>query len=40
VLRGTDIGPGSVVAASAVARGAFPARSIVGGVPARLLRPR
>ncbi len=40
VTRGTDIGAHSVVAASAVARGAYPAYSVVGGVPGRLLRTR
>ena len=40
VLRGTDVGPGSVVAAGAVARGAYPARSIIGGVPAKVIKSR
>ena len=40
VLRGTDIGSGSVVAAGAVARAAYPERSVIGGVPARVLRSR
>jgi acetyltransferase-like isoleucine patch superfamily enzyme len=40
VLRGTDLGPGSVVAAGAVVRGSCPPRSVIGGVPARVLRSR
>lgn len=40
VLRGTVVGRGSVLAAHAVVRGQFPDHSIVGGVPARLLRRR
>lgn len=40
VLRGTSIGHGSVVAAHAVARGSFPPLSIVGGIPARILKNR
>jgi acetyltransferase-like isoleucine patch superfamily enzyme len=40
VLRGTDLGSGSVVAAGAVARAAYPERSVIGGVPARVLRSR
>jgi acetyltransferase-like isoleucine patch superfamily enzyme len=40
VLRGTRIGPNCVVAAGAVLRDdAFPASSLVGGDPARVLRP-
>jgi acetyltransferase-like isoleucine patch superfamily enzyme len=38
VLRGSTIGDGAVVAAGAVVRGHVPARSVVGGVPARVLR--
>ena len=38
VLDGTVIGPGSVVAAGAVVKGVFPPRSLIGGVPARVLR--
>ena len=33
VTRGTDIGSQSVVAASAVARGVYPPRSIIAGSP-------
>lgn len=38
ILGGTDIGEFSVVAAGSVVRGAFPPRSLIGGVPARVLR--
>lgn len=40
VLRGSHIGHGSVVAAHSVVRGEVPAMSIVGGVPARVLKDR
>lgn len=40
ILRGSALEPGCVVAAGAVVRGRWPARSILGGVPARLLRSR
>ncbi|MGH8969806.1 MAG: acyltransferase [Actinomycetes bacterium] len=40
VLRGSDIGAGSVVAAHAVVRGRVPPYSVVGGVPARVLGDR
>lgn len=40
VTRGTDIGAQSVVAASAVARGVYPPRSIVAGIPGRVVRTR
>jgi acetyltransferase-like isoleucine patch superfamily enzyme len=40
VTRGTDIGAQSVVAASAVARGVYPPRSVVAGVPGRVVRTR
>ncbi len=40
VTRGTDIGAQSVVAASAVARGVYPPRSIVAGVPGKVVRTR
>ena len=39
VLDGSDIGAGSIVAAGAVVRGAFPPRSLIAGVPARVIRP-
>lgn len=38
VLGGTVIGTHSIVAAGAVVRGQFPARSLIGGVPARVIR--
>jgi acetyltransferase-like isoleucine patch superfamily enzyme len=38
VLDGTSIGERCVVAAGAVVKGDFPARSLIGGVPARVLR--
>jgi acetyltransferase-like isoleucine patch superfamily enzyme len=38
VLRGSQIGEGSVVAANAVVRGVVPPRVVVGGIPARVLR--
>jgi acetyltransferase-like isoleucine patch superfamily enzyme len=40
VLRGTDVGHGSVLAANAVVRGQVPPYSIVGGVPGRVLKDR
>ncbi len=38
LLGGTTLAPGTVVAAGAVVRGCFPRRSMIGGVPARVLR--
>jgi acetyltransferase-like isoleucine patch superfamily enzyme len=40
VTRGTDVGSQSVVAASAVARGVYPARSVIAGVPGRVVGTR
>nr|WP_239579054.1 DapH/DapD/GlmU-related protein [Microlunatus panaciterrae] len=40
VLRGTDLGDGSVVAAHGVVRGSIPARSICAGVPAVVVANR
>jgi hypothetical protein len=40
VTRGTDVGAQSVVAASAVARGVYPPRSVVAGIPGRVVRTR
>ena len=40
VTRGVDIGDQSVVAASAVARGEYPARSVVAGIPGRVVKTR
>jgi acetyltransferase-like isoleucine patch superfamily enzyme len=40
VLRGTTIGPGSVLAAHTVVRGDVPAMSVVAGVPGRVVKDR
>jgi acetyltransferase-like isoleucine patch superfamily enzyme len=40
VLRGTTIGPGSVVGAGGVVRGRYPERSVIVGNPARLAKRR
>jgi acetyltransferase-like isoleucine patch superfamily enzyme len=40
VLRGAMVGEGCVLAAHAVVRGEVPARSVVGGVPGRVLKDR
>lgn len=40
ILGGTKIGVGSIVAAGSVVRGEFPAWSVIGGVPARVLKIR
>lgn len=40
VLDGTVIGSGTVVAAGAVVKGVFPPMSVIGGVPARVLKGR
>ncbi|MEZ0486662.1 acyltransferase [Fibrella aquatica] len=40
VLSGVTIGEGCVVAAGAVVTQSFPANSLIGGVPARLLKTR
>jgi len=40
ILAGVRIGRGSIVAAGAVVRADVPAMSVVGGVPARLLKSR
>ncbi|GAA4345575.1 acyltransferase [Angustibacter luteus] len=40
VLRGTTLGAGCVVAAHAVARGEYPAGSVVAGIPGRVVRDR
>ena len=40
VLRGTSVGEGSVVGASAVVRGRFPERSVIVGNPARVAKIR
>jgi acetyltransferase-like isoleucine patch superfamily enzyme len=38
ILKGSQVGSGSVVAANAVVRGQVPPGVVVGGVPARILR--
>lgn len=40
LLKGVRVSRGSIVAAGAVVTKSFPPYSIIGGVPARLLRPR
>lgn len=40
VLRGSDVGAGSVLAAHAVVRGEAPPGSVLAGVPARVVRRR
>lgn len=40
VLRGTTLGAGCVLAAHAVARGAYPDGAVVAGVPGRVVRDR
>lgn len=40
ILKGVTIGHGSIVAAGAVVTKSFPPYSIVGGVPAKLIRKR
>ena len=40
VTRGTDIGDHCVVAASAVARGDYPPRSVIAGIPGRVVKVR
>lgn len=39
-LAGVEVGSGSIVAAGSVVRSSFPANSIIGGVPAKLLKTR
>jgi acetyltransferase-like isoleucine patch superfamily enzyme len=38
ILGGTQLGDHCIVAAGAVVKGEFPAHSVIGGVPARVLR--
>ena len=40
ILGGTSLGAGCIVAAGAVVRGHFPPWSIIGGVPARVIKRR
>lgn len=40
ILDGVEIGEGSIVAAGAVVNKSFPANSIIGGVPAKLIKQR
>jgi acetyltransferase-like isoleucine patch superfamily enzyme len=40
VLRGVTIGDNSIVGTSSVVTKEFPANSVLGGVPARLIRER
>ncbi len=40
VLRGAEVGPGTVVAAHAVVRGKFPERVVLAGAPATVVRRR
>ena len=39
-LDGVEIGPGCIIAAGAVVTKSFPANSIIGGIPAKLLKTR
>lgn len=39
ILGGTTLGPHCIVAAGAVVRGQFPGRVLIGGVPARVIKP-
>ena len=40
ILDGVEIGDGCVIAAGAVVQTSFPPNSVIGGVPARILKQR
>lgn len=40
ILSGARVGDGCIIAAGSVVRGDFPPRSVIGGVPARILKTR
>lgn len=40
ILDGTEIGDGCIIAAGAVVKGKFPNNSIIGGVPAKIIKMR
>lgn len=40
ILDGTELGDGCIVAAGAVVTGKFPADSIIGGIPAKIIKMR
>lgn len=40
ILDGTDLGDGCIVAAGAVVRGIIPPYSIIGGIPAKIIKMR